>query len=192
MPKLTFQYQCDTSRDVIWCHNFWPTAPLRPRMLKFAYLDFPRSNFINPKHIGPGYATFRHMYLISWPKVTFQYRCETSRDVIWCHDFWPTAPLRPNILKFAHAGFPNSVFGNPKHIGHRYATFRDIYLIQWPKLAFQYRCDTSHDVTWCHDSGPTAPLRPQTLKFAYLGFPSPVFDNRKHADLDTQLLETHI
>ena len=45
---------------------------------------------------------------IFWPSVTIQYQCDTSRGIIWYHDFWPTAPLRRQYLKLCTLTFLGS------------------------------------------------------------------------------------
>lgn len=81
---MVFQYRCDTSRDLIWCHDFGPTSTLRPQNLNCAYRGFPSSLSVHSKHVGPVHAISRHIYLIHWPAVAFQYQCDTFRDLIWC------------------------------------------------------------------------------------------------------------
>ena len=80
-------------------HFFLPGAPFSGSQINFSYLGFSSSVSGHLKLIGPGYGLFGPLYSILWPIVTIQYRCDTSRDVLWCHDFGPTAPLRPQNLK---------------------------------------------------------------------------------------------
>ena len=163
---MTIQYQCDTSRDVIWCHDFGPTAPLRRQNLKTLYLDFPRSLSIVPKHAGPRYTLYESIHSISWPLVTIQCQYYTWRDVIWCHDFGSTAPLRRQTLESSYLDFLRSSMVVPTHVGTRYTLSGSIYLFSWPLVIIQHWCGTSRHVIWGHAFGLTltAPLALTALK----------------------------
>ena len=76
-----------------------PWAPFLGPQISFLYLGFPSSVLGHPKLIGPRYDLCGHLYSIFWPIVTIQYQCDTSLDIIWWHDFWPTAPLRQQNSK---------------------------------------------------------------------------------------------
>ena len=77
---------------------FWTYGAVTAPKSQTLYLDFPRSLIIIPRHAGPKYILCGSINSMSWPLVTIQYRCDTSPDVIWCHDFGPTAPLRRQNL----------------------------------------------------------------------------------------------
>ena len=78
---------------------FSPWAPVFGPQINFSYLGFLGSNLGHPKLIGLGYDICKSLYSSLWTIVTIQYRCDTSRGVIWCHDFGPTALLLRRYLK---------------------------------------------------------------------------------------------
>ena len=87
-PHVTFQSRCDTYRVTAWCHqNPLASSPL----VKIAYLGFPSSVLVNPKHVGPGYAIYRHICQVSVPVKIFQSHCDTPRTISLRHQ----NPLRP-------------------------------------------------------------------------------------------------
>ena len=88
-----------SSKSTQKIHFFLPGAPFSRPQINCSYLGFPTSVLGHPKHIGPGYDLCGPLYLILWPILTIQYRCDTSRDVIWCHDFGPTTMLWHQNLK---------------------------------------------------------------------------------------------
>ena len=93
------------------------TTSLRPPPVKIAYLGFPGSILVNPKHFGTGYVSSGHASPISRPNMTFQSRCDTPRVSAWCHQNPLMTSLRPPPIKIAYLGFPSSVFANSKHAG---------------------------------------------------------------------------
>ena len=122
------------------------------------------------KHVGPIYDLFGHLFSILWPVVTIQYWCGISRDVIWCHDFGPTAPLQRQNFKTLYFDFPRSLIIISKRAKPRYILYGLAYSIPWPLVTIQCRCHTWRDVTWCQYFGSTAPLWHQTLESLYLDF----------------------
>ena len=78
---------------------FLPGRPLLGPEHNFSYLGFPGSVLGNSKYVGPGCDLSGHIFSVLWPVMIIQYRCDTSRDVIWRRDFGPTAPLRYQIPK---------------------------------------------------------------------------------------------
>ena len=92
----------------------------------------PWSLSIVPKHAGPRYTLYESIHSISWPLVTIQCQYYTWRDVIWCHDFGSTAPLRRQTLESSYLDFLRSSMVVPTHVGTRYTLSGSIYLFSWP------------------------------------------------------------
>ena len=136
---------------------FFSGGPFLGPQCNISYLGFPSSVLGHSKHVGPGNGLSGHLFSFLWPFVTIQYQCDTSRDVIWCHDFGPTAPLRRQNLKTLYLDFPRSLIIVPKHSGPRYTLYGSINSISRPPVTIQCRCYTWRDVIWCHDFGSTAP-----------------------------------
>ena len=86
---------------------------------KYAYLGSLSSVLGHSKHVGPGNGLSGHLFSFLSPFGTIQYQCDTSRDVIRCHDFGPTAPLRRQNLKTLYVDFPGSLIIVPKYAGPR-------------------------------------------------------------------------
>ena len=129
-------------------------------------------------YIGAGYDLSGHLFSIFWPDATIQYRCDTSRDLIWCHVFGPMAPLRHKISKLCILTSlgPWSSFQSMQDLC-RYILFGLVYSISWPLMTIQCRCYTWHGVIWCHDIGSTASSRCQTLALASIDHLSPTSVN---------------
>ena len=77
-------------------------------------------------------STYESIHSISWPLVTIQCQYLISRDVIWCHDFGSTAPLRRQTLESSYLDFLRSSMVVPTHVGTRYTLSGSIYLFSWP------------------------------------------------------------
>ena len=96
-------------------------------------------------------------------------------------------PLRPlyDLLQLQSKLFilasQSFVLFNPKHVGPGYVISGHTWQVSEPIVAFQSRCNTPRVSAWCHQNPLMTSLRPPPVKIAYLGFPSSVFANPKHA-----------
>ena len=159
-PIVTIQYRCDTSRDVIWCHDFGHQT------LKSSYFDLRRSAIVVSKNVGPSRTLSRSIHSM----------------LLTVHGFVPTAPLRHQHLTTSYLGFLRCEIVVPKHVGPSYTRSWSIYSVPWSVATIQYQSGTSSDVILCHDFyEPTVPLRRQMLKIMYLDFLRSVIVVPKHA-----------
>ena len=126
-----------TSVCVFWYTNSWIT-----RSAHFVFTIL----YLYVSALGPGHGLSGHMSTISRPVVTFQYRCDTSRDIIWCHDFGPLALLGSQMLALSHLVSLCFVLDHPKYVGPFYGFSRHISSCSRPFVKIKFRCDTSHDI----------------------------------------------
>ena len=85
---------------------------------------------------------------ISWPLVAIQYWCDTSGNVIWCHDFMILDLRRRYIAEFSKLCIltslgPWSSFQSMKDLSIC-STYGSIYSMPCPLVTIQCRC-----YTWC-------------------------------------------